>query len=103
MKPVHDVDDLTPSMRKAIRVLRGSSYIDTRPAKSLATLMWPDGLRSRGGSLGRGGYYRAAGAYFSQLQRLGIVGWTSDDFSAGYYLNERGQQLLAQLDKLGAA
>lgn len=87
---------LTPKAIEALRLLEyHTSPKNTRSAKVLARLMWPDKLQNCGTSLRRGGYYRAAGGYFSKLQHAGYVGHWMDDYTSGYYLTEKGRAALS--------
>lgn len=85
---------ITPKALAALKLLEGTSQNDTRSAKSLAGKLWPEKLRDCGTSLRRGGLYRAAGAFYSKLQRKGLVGHWIDDFESGYYLTKLGQECL---------
>lgn len=88
--------ELTPKAIEALRLLEyHTNPRNTRSAKVLARLMWPDKLQACGTTLRRGGYYRAAGGYFSKLQKAGYVGHWMDDFSSGYYLTAKGQAALS--------
>lgn len=87
---------LSPKAIDALRHLQGTSIRDTRSAKALARLMWPERLQACGTSLRRGGLYRAAGAYYSKLQKLGLVGHWMTDFDKGYFLTDKGAQALAE-------
>lgn len=88
--------NITPKAIEALRLLEyNTSQKNTRSAKVLARLMWPDRLKNCGTSLSRGGYYRAAGGYFSKLQKAGYVGHWMDDFGSGYYLTTKGQEALS--------
>lgn len=91
------VPRLTPKAVAALRLLQHhTSPSNTLSAKALARLMWPEQLRQCGTSLRRGGYYRAAGGYFSKLQKAGLVGHWMDDFDSGYYLTAKGVAALRQ-------
>lgn len=83
---------ITPKALAALRLLEGTSQRDTRSAKALAGKLWPEKLRDCGTSLRRGGLYRAAGAFYSKLQKKGLVGHWMDDFWSGYYLTKTGQK-----------
>ena len=85
---------ITPKALAALKLLEGTSQNDTRSAKALAGKLWPEKLRACGTSLRRGGLYRAAGAFYSKLQRKGLVGHWIDDFESGYYLTKMGQEFL---------
>lgn len=86
---------VTPKALAAMRVLAGATRHDPLPAKAIARSLWPDRLKECGTALRRGGLYRAAGAYCSKLQKLGLVGFYMDDFQQGYYLTEAGHQVVA--------
>lgn len=88
---------LTPKAVIALRLLEGTHLHDTRSASALARRLWPERLKECGTSLRRGGLYRAAGAYYSKLQKQGLVGHWMDDFDRGYYLTQKGQEALAAL------
>lgn len=85
---------ITPKALAALKLLEGTNQSDTRSAKSLAGKLWPEKLRDCGTSLRRGGLYRAAGAFYSKLQKKGLVGHWIDDFESGYYLAKAGQEVL---------
>lgn len=74
----------------ALRLLRGTNRLNTLSAKALAYSLWPERLADCGNSPRRGGYYRAAGAYFSSLERMGLCGHWMDDFNSGYYITAAG-------------
>jgi hypothetical protein len=86
---------LTPKAIAALQLLKGTSRHNTRSGKALATMLWPDKLRACTTSLRRGGYYRAAGGYYSKLQKKGLVAHWMDDFDSGYYLTAAGATALA--------
>lgn len=81
---------LTPKAVAALRLLEGTSHRDTRSAKALASMLWPEKLKSCGTSLRRGGLYRAAGAYYSKLQKKGLAGHWMTDYDSGYYITPAG-------------
>ena len=87
---------LTPKAAEALRLLEGTSPRDTRSAKALASMLWPEKLKSCGTSLRRSGLYRAAGAYYSKLQRFATVAvstsWVTG-FSASAGPSSRGVSL----------
>lgn len=85
---------ITPKTLIALTLLEGTSPHDTRSAKVLARKLWPEKLKDCASSLRRGGYYRAAGAYYSRLQRMGLVRHWITDFDAGYYLSDEGKKVL---------
>ncbi len=81
---------VTPKAIEALRLLRGTDPHNTRSAKALAKSLWPDRMEQCDSSLRRGGLYRAAGAYFSKLQKRGLCDHWMDDFSRGYYITPSG-------------
>lgn len=85
---------LTPKAITALRLLEGTNYRNTRSAKALASMLWPEKLKSCGTSLRRGGLYRAAGGYYAKLQREGLVAHWMDDYDRGYFLTEKGKLVL---------
>ena len=85
---------ITPKAIAALRLLRGTNRHDTRSAKALAGLLWPDRLADCGTSLRRGGLYRAAGAYYSKLAKQGLCGHWMTDFDSGYFITPKGVSAL---------
>lgn len=97
---------ISPKALAALKLLEGTSQSKTRSAKSLAGMLWPEKLRSCGTSLRRGGLYRSAGAFYSKLQKKGLVGHWMSDFDSGYYLTKAGQECLknnGNLSNIGAS
>lgn len=87
---------LTPRALSALRLLEHhTARSNTLSAKALARLLWPEKLHECKTSLRRGGYYRAAGAFFSALEKKGYVAHWMDDFSSGYYLTQKGLEAIA--------
>lgn len=89
-----DVPKVTEKALAALKTLAIASRTNPMSAKALAWKLWPEKVRERGTSRGRGGLYRAAGAYCSKLQRLGLVGFYMDDFHRGYYLSPIGKRIV---------
>ena len=87
---------ITPKAIEALKLLKGASVHDTISASALAGRLWPDRMKECGTSLRRGGLYRSAGAYFSKLQKRGLVGHWMDDFTSGYYITALGQKVLSE-------
>jgi hypothetical protein len=85
---------LTPKAAQALSLLANTHSGDTRSARALASLLWPDRLAKCGTSLRRGGLYRAAGAYYSKLMRAGFCSHWITDFDSGYFITEKGRQAL---------
>lgn len=85
---------ITPKAKQALMLLRGTSPNDTISASALAARLWPDRYVAMRTSLRRGGLYRAAGSYYSSLQKKGWVGHWMDEFTSGYYLTQLGQDIL---------
>lgn len=81
---------ITPKAIIALKLLRGTSPSNTRSAKALAKMLWPEKWADCGTSLRRGGLYRAAGAYYSKLAKRGLCGHWMDDFSSGYFITQMG-------------
>lgn len=88
------LEGLTPKARIALGLLAGTNYRNTISAKALAGKLWPEKLSECGTSLRRGGLYRAAGAYYSKLQKKGLVGHWITDFDSGYYITQKGVEAL---------
>lgn len=86
---------ITPKTLEALKLLEGTTVADTRRAKVLASLLWPDRMKECVTSARRNGLYRATGAYYSKLQKEGLVGHWVDDFSSGYYITEHGRRVLS--------
>lgn len=81
---------LTPKTINALKHLSGTTQDDTRSAKALAFLLWPKKMEQYFTSQKRGGMYRAAGAYYSRLQKAGLVGHWCNNFRHGYYITQAG-------------
>jgi hypothetical protein len=88
------LEALTPKARIALDLLSGTNYRNTLSAKALAGRLWPEKLAACGTYLRRGGLYRAAGAYYSKLQKKGLVGHWITDFDSGYYITQKGVEAL---------
>ncbi len=86
--------DITEKALAALKLLEGTNRENTLSAASLARTLWPAKMRDCGTSLRRGGLYRSAGAFYSKLQKKGLVGHWMDDCSSGYYLTKAGQECL---------
>lgn len=95
--------NLTPKAIEALGHLRGTSRNNTRSARALAGLLWPERLSKCGTSLRRGGLYRAAGAYYSKLQKRGLCGHWMDDFDSGYFITASGMAALAEASESRSA
>ncbi len=87
---------ITPKAIEALVLLVGTSSFDTRSASALASRLWPDRLVACGTSRCRGGLYRAAGAYYSKLQKQGLVGYWVDECDRWYYITKFGIETLTQ-------
>ena len=81
---------LTPKAITALRLIEGTSRHDMRSGKALAAMLWPEKLNACRTSLRCGGLYRAAGGYYSKLQKKGLVAHWMDDFESGYYITAAG-------------
>lgn len=90
---------ITSKTIEALKLLIGTSHLDTISARVLAERLWPDRVKNCNTSLRRGGLYRSAGAYYSKLQKTGLVGHWVDDYSRGYYITKAGINILAELTK----
>ncbi|TXH00069.1 MAG: hypothetical protein E6R08_01130 [Nevskiaceae bacterium] len=98
-----DVPKVTEKALAALKTLAIASRTNPMSAKALAWKLWPEKVRERGSSRGRGGLYRAAGAYCSKLQRLGLVGFYMDDLQRGYYLSPVGKRVVEEAKVVEAA
>ena len=85
---------LTPKAITALQLISGTSRHDMRSGKALAAMLWPAKLKECRTSLRRGGLYRAAGGYYSKLQKKGLVAHWMDDYESGYYITPAGKEAL---------
>ncbi len=90
---------LTPKAIAALRLLRGTSFKDTRSASALARTLWPEKMAERSTSRRQGGLYRAAGAYYSKLAKQGLCDWWSTNYANGYYITAKGESALSCVEE----
>jgi hypothetical protein len=88
---------MTPFKKKALQALAGTHIHDTRSATSLSIVLWPEKHALCGTSRRRVALARAAGGYYSKLMKQGLVGFWMDDFDRGYYIKQKGADLLKGL------
>lgn len=87
-------DKITPKTINALRLLAGTDRLNTLSASALANKLWPEKLAQCGTSVRRKGYARTAGAFYSKLQKRGLVAHWMDDFDRGYYITSKGKECL---------
>lgn len=85
---------VTPKALDALKLLAGTNHLSAISASALAHKLWPEKLAECGTSRRRKGYARSAGAFYSKLQKQGLVSHWMDDLSSGYYITSKGEECL---------
>lgn len=85
---------LTPALKKALEIIKDTSYSKQFGYRGFAEKMWPDSLmhhRSKNGVRGTGAWL-CAGSYIARLAKQGLA--YKDHKRNGFYITSKGRELI---------